>query len=298
MRNYRAVYDNDYSGDGDRNMIDEEEERDYYNPHGEDEITYEDFMEYMKIFQTSEREKEKFKDNLRSISFKQWYNPLSIDFAYKPHYMIMTSVDDSLYKSIDKMGKERLHRCIVIDKESQTIIGSITHKDILLFAIKNLDAKETMLNLKIKDMGNLGLSEDIVGISYMSTVFDAMNTMIIRRWSSIPVVNEMNQFLGFVMKRDILFVLEDERYDMLTQTNDWFLQYIANTRSAKSKLMYEGADRYHPEESIRVVAEKIIFAPGNRLVYLDDATRMIKGIITLTDIFHYIRDEPSLQMNY
>jgi len=56
------------------------------------------------------------------------------------------------------------------------------------------------------------------------------------------------------------------------------------------KLIY-GIDRvllFKPEESVKVIVEKVMVAPDRRLVCLDRKNMKIKGIISITDVIDFI----------
>lgn len=44
---------------------------------------------------------------------------------------------------------------------------------------------------------------------------------------------------------------------------------------------------FKPTDPLIEVVEKLVFSPGNRLVYVDDETRKIQGIITLVDLLDF-----------
>ena len=48
---------------------------------------------------------------------------------------------------------------------------------------------------------------------------------------------------------------------------------------------------FKPTDPLINVVEKLIFSPGNRLVYVDEDTKRIKGIITMIDLLHFFIQE-------
>lgn len=48
---------------------------------------------------------------------------------------------------------------------------------------------------------------------------------------------------------------------------------------------------FKPSDSLIHVVEKLVFSPGNRLVYIDDHTKKINGIITLIDLLDFFIQE-------
>lgn len=48
---------------------------------------------------------------------------------------------------------------------------------------------------------------------------------------------------------------------------------------------------FKPTDPLLSVVERLIFSPGNRLVYVDEGTKKIKGIITMIDLLHFFIQE-------
>lgn len=44
---------------------------------------------------------------------------------------------------------------------------------------------------------------------------------------------------------------------------------------------------FKPTDPLIEVVEKLVFSPGNRLVFVDDESKKIKGIITLVDLLDF-----------
>lgn len=53
------------------------------------------------------------------------------------------------------------------------------------------------------------------------------------------------------------------------------------------KTSYEGNKFFSPNDSLKIIVEKILFASGNRLIYINETNNKICGIITLTDLFNF-----------
>jgi hypothetical protein len=48
---------------------------------------------------------------------------------------------------------------------------------------------------------------------------------------------------------------------------------------------------FKPSDSLITVVEKLVMSPGNRLIYIDEETKKIKGIITLIDMLDFFIQE-------
>ena len=130
--------------------------------------------------------------------------------------------------------------------------------------------------------------------------------MIEHKLSAIPIVDQKDNFLGFIQKNDIILIIKDDRYELvriclffsfffchfipifqLSVSNGDFLLYVKQIKDQFKALSYEGNKFFSPNDTLKLVVEKILFAPGNRLVSINENTNKICGIITLTDLFNF-----------
>ena len=71
------------------------------------------------------------------------------------------------------------------------------------------------------------------------------------------------------------------------KTNEWFLKYLSGEIAKRGYIFKEEDCFYQPHDTLNDVIRKIIFSPGNRLLYIDGENKKIKGILTLIDLFDY-----------
>ena len=123
-------------------------------------------------------------------------------------------IDKNLYEVVDKIINERLHRLIIMDKESQVVVGTITQRDILLFIVRNFksDNHDDGFDTPIAQLG-WAPNPNIITIKDNASVFNAFAIMIEHKMSAIPIVDQKENFIGFIQKNDIMFILKDDRYE-------------------------------------------------------------------------------------
>ncbi len=104
---------------------------------------------------------------------------------------------------------------------------------------------------------------------------------------------------------DVRFILTEDNYEIVIVfliksfskvmngfLNIWFLKR-KNTKLVNSQYLnfinHKIHSKYFNVKILKDIVEKLVFAPGNRIFYLDSNNEM-KGIITLTDLFDIYLD--------
>lgn len=126
-------------------------------------------------------------------------------------------IDKNLYEVCEKIINEKLHRLIIMDKESQVVVGTITQRDILLFIVRNFksdSAYEDGFETPISQLG-WGPNSNIVTMKETASVFNSFAVMIEQKLSAIPIVDQNENFMGFIQKNDIILIIKDDRYEMV-----------------------------------------------------------------------------------
>ena len=65
------------------------------------------------------------------------------------------------------------------------------------------------------------------------------------------------------------------------------MKYLSGEISKRGYIFKEEDCFYKPHDTLNDIIRKIIFSPGNRLLYIDEENKKIKGILTLIDLFDY-----------
>lgn len=125
-------------------------------------------------------------------------------------------IDKNLYEVCEKIINERLHRLIIMDKESQVVVGTITQRDILLFIVRNFksDYNNDGFDTPISQLG-WNSNNNIITIKESASVYNSFAIMVDQKLSAIPVVDHNDNFVGFIQKNDIILIIKDDRYEMV-----------------------------------------------------------------------------------
>ena len=131
----------------------------------------------------------------------------------KSNNLITLNIDENLFVSLQRMKKERLHRIAILDKESQTIVGALQYKDLLLYLIQNFKTDEyidsEILNAPIEKLGGIGNYDQMLVMKEDQTVLSAFMKMFKNKNKVLPIVNAMGQFVDILNKKDLFDILED-----------------------------------------------------------------------------------------
>lgn len=107
------------------------------------------------------------------------------------------------------MKKHKLHRIAVFDRESQLIVGTLTHKDILLFLLQNFSKEmQKIFSASIKDLKTLPISTKVHSADSKQQLVHTFESLLIRRVSAMPIVDK-GKLLGLIHKKDLYYVLKN-----------------------------------------------------------------------------------------
>lgn len=114
------------------------------------------------------------------------------------------------------MRVQNLHRIIILDREKQLVVGTLTHRDILLFIIRNFKAKNAdYFKTPLTKLGIFGLVDKPITFNKKEFLLTAFYFMLQKKLSAIPIVDDKEQFFGLINKTDMFFIIKDNLYEMV-----------------------------------------------------------------------------------
>lgn len=115
------------------------------------------------------------------------------------------------------MRVQNLHRIIILDREKQLVVGTLTHRDILLFIIRNFKSKNLdYFKTPLTKFGIFGLLEKPITMNKKECLLTTFFHMLKKKLSAIPIVDEKEQFFGLINKTDMFFIIKDNLYEMVS----------------------------------------------------------------------------------
>ncbi|KRX02079.1 hypothetical protein PPERSA_03141 [Pseudocohnilembus persalinus] len=239
---------------------------------------------------------EPFIFQLKNYSIRQWFRYLSNEESDSKD-LITTSLESILQDVSQKMNQKNVHRVIVVDKDSDLVVGVLNYRDILLFLIRNLtkdiddqsnSSNEYDLPISYLTRSFSKLFPKLFSVKINESTYKAFHAMIHDyQVSSIPVVDEYNKYKGIIYKRDIRFIWRTKNFQILGKPVSEFLEFIAIEKQKYKSTSLGTPTDFQLSETVRQVVEKCMLAPGNRLICVDQDSGQIIQFITLTDIFKY-----------
>lgn len=114
------------------------------------------------------------------------------------------------------MKVENLHRIIILDREKQLVVGTLTHRDILLFIIRNFKGKNVeYFKTPLHKLGIIGSIDKPILIRKTETLLMTFYFMLKKKLSAIPIIDEKDQYFGLINKSDMFFIIKDNLYEMV-----------------------------------------------------------------------------------
>ena len=135
---------------------------------------------------------------------------------HKNAEIISIDLEKRLVDACEKMKSENLHRIIILDREKQLVVGTLTHRDILLFIIRNFKGKAAdYFKTPLMKLGIIGALEKPITINKNESLLTTFYFMLRKKLSSIPIIDEKEQYFGLINKTDMFFIIKDNLFEMV-----------------------------------------------------------------------------------
>ena len=211
-----------------------------------------------------------------------------------------------LYDALRKQLLSRARRIPLVSYDSDTqrtmVTSVITQYRILKFIAMNV--KETEMLRKPLEMIKLGTYGNIVRCSMDTTMLDVIDEMVVKNISSVPVVttegmsvtlttractDQPGVLLNVFEAVDVIEILKTGDYGNLTWT-------VGKALSARPP-SHPGIYCCSLEDGLDTIFETIKKSRVHRLMVVDE-NNYLKGVLSLSDILHYILVEGQEEMNH
>lgn len=129
------------------------------------------------------------------------------------------NTEERLIDACLKMRKEKLHKIAVYDKESQLVVGTLSLRDVMMFFIKNFTAEqEEMFKIEIENIKSIDIIKNVICVRDTDFIYHTLEVLLHYRVSSVPVVNEREEYIGIILKSDI--------YNIVKQNHFHFVKFL------------------------------------------------------------------------
>ncbi|EGR31361.1 zinc finger lsd1 subclass family protein, putative, partial [Ichthyophthirius multifiliis] len=189
-------------------------------------ITYSDIVNiilkgYKNVVleQNQQNHKQTLLKDLQKLNVRGWLRVLNQE-KYEYKKLITVNLEAPLQEACTKMIEQKIHRILVIDNESQLVVGILTYKDILLFLVRNLtqdfnnDSYNNSYDLQIQSISKqVNSNQHVLSFNYNDSTYNCFDTMM-NKWkiSSVPITGENNVYKGLIHRRDIVFIWKNQDF--------------------------------------------------------------------------------------
>ncbi|CAD8084084.1 unnamed protein product [Paramecium sonneborni] len=245
--------------------------------------------------------------DFKNISVKVWFN--SIGENLHQNCLVKAELDENLNDVCQKFITENITRIIVIEKESKMVAGIIQQKDILsflvkgfsqYFALKKHQNKTTTIHYEQHELQMEYFKDEATNQQYILPgdipVYDLFYKLIyIYKRNTIAIVDKKKKYLGLIDRRDFLFILKYQMFDILASTAEKFLSLI-KTEDRKYLACYiRNKQQFTFNQTLKQVVENLLLSPRGSLVCLDNEERVV-SIFQISDLFKiFVTDNQNIE---
>ncbi|KAJ5587448.1 5'-AMP-activated protein kinase subunit gamma, partial [Penicillium hispanicum] len=198
-----------------------------------------------------------------------------------PPETISIDPERPLYEACRRMLESRARRIPLVTNDSQTdrshVLSVITQYRILKFVAVNLNDTQMLR----RPLGELlvGTYDNIATASMDTPVIDVIHILVERSISSVPILNSEGVVYNVFESVDVIALIRGGVYDDLGLS----VGEVLKKRSPE----FPGIYTCSPNDGLDTIFDTIRKSRVHRLVVVDEHFKL-KGVITLSDILHYI----------
>ncbi|KAK2773733.1 AMP-activated serine/threonine-protein kinase regulatory subunit [Emmonsiellopsis sp. PD_33] len=186
-----------------------------------------------------------------------------------------------LYEACRRMLSSRARRIPLVSFDSQTerplIVSVITQYRILKFVAMNITETQK-LRKSLKEI-NLGTYDDVVTATMDTPVIDVIHKLVERSISSVPIINSEGVVYNVFEAVDVITLIKGGVYEDLN---------LGVGEALKQRSPgFPGIYTCSIDDGLDTILDTIRRSRVHRLVVVDEHFRL-KGVLTLSDILHYL----------
>ncbi|CAD8141553.1 unnamed protein product [Paramecium octaurelia] len=227
--------------------------------------------------------------DLQTISVRDWFN--SYGESLHQSSLVQADMADNLNDAMKKILKQGVTRIVVIDTESRIIVGILQQKDILAFLVKgfsqyfHLQLSQKSHRIEVYHEKNPQSEQHELEINYFSdrilqlndklpfdtNVYDVFYKLIyVFKRNAIPIVDNNNKYLGLIDRRDFLFILKYQAYDMLNRPAIDLLNFIKIEKKKFAGFCICNKELFQMKQTLKEVVENLLLSSRGSLVCLNE----------------------------
>ncbi|CAK90951.1 unnamed protein product (macronuclear) [Paramecium tetraurelia] len=258
--------------------------------------------------------------DLQTISVRDWFN--SYGESLHQSSLVQADMADNLNDAMKKILKQGVTRIVVIDTESRIIVGILQQKDILAFLVKgfsqyfHLQLSQKSHRIEVHHENNPQSEQHELEINYFSdrilqlndklpfdtNVYDVFYKLIyVFKRNAIPIVDNNNKYLGLIDRRDFLFILKYQVFDMLNRPALDLLNFIKIEKKKFAGFCICNKELFQMKQTLKEVlansnqvVENLLLSSRGSLVCLNENQEPI-ATLQMSDLFKICLDDVELE---
>ncbi|CEF68567.1 IP17340p [Strongyloides ratti] len=250
-------------------------------------LTITDFISILVKYYNKDSTHEGIKE-LEEQKIVEWREQFKEDGNLKK--FITIDPQESLYKAVQMLCEEKIHRLPVLNSGTGNVNYILTHKRLIKFLNLYLNdlPKPTFMDKTPKELG-IGCWENVISISINTPLVEALKIFLEKRVSALPLVDDDGKVVDIYAKFDAINLCSDKAYINLDIT-------VSDALSHRNDL-FEGVKTFRTTDSLINIVQILVESQVHRLVAVDDEDKIL-GIVSLSDILRYlILDVPNSSKN-
>uniref|UniRef100_A0A0N5B9X3 5'-AMP-activated protein kinase subunit gamma-1 n=1 Tax=Strongyloides papillosus TaxID=174720 RepID=A0A0N5B9X3_STREA len=250
-------------------------------------LTITDFISILVKYYNKDATHEGIKE-LEEQKICEWREQFKEDGNLKK--FITIDPQESLYKAVQMLCDEKIHRLPVLNSGTGNVNYILTHKRLIKFLNLYLNdlPKPTFMDKTPKELG-IGCWENVISISVDTPLIEALQIFLKKRVSALPLIDKDGRVVDIYAKFDAINLCSDKAYINLDIT-------VSDALSHRNDL-FEGVKTFKPSDTLTNIVQILVESQVHRLVAVDDEDRIL-GIVSLSDILKYlILDVPNSSKN-
>ncbi|XP_065887809.1 5'-AMP-activated protein kinase subunit gamma-1-like isoform X2 [Dysidea avara] len=218
-------------------------------------------------------------DEFEEQTIQMWRESVKQVADLKPT-LIRIDPKESLYKAVEVLVRNKIHRLPVIDYRTGDAVYIMTHKRLLHYICMHLldGSQPTFMDKSLRELG-IGTYNNIATATRDTPLIVALKIFAERRISALPIVDECGVVVDIYAKFDVINLAAERTYNNLDISIHRALQHRAEG--------FEGVHTCQLFETFHVIVKRFVSTQVHRLVVVDTDKHVI-GVLSLSDLLSFL----------
>jgi len=242
--------------------------------------------DFIKVLLNHHKAKDSNMEEIEDEKIENWTGGGLAGRRRKP--MLYIEPECSMLDAVKKLSLHKVHRLPVIDGQTGNVLYILTHKRLLryvylFFQYYNLPQPPVME----KSIGDLAIGsyDNIAKVEMSTPLLSALELLLTRRISALPVVNSTGHLLGLYSKCDVMNLASEKTYSQLNVNT---VEHAMSNKPQSS----EKVEKCLKSETLGAIIERLVTTEVHRLIVVSSED-VVEGVVSLSDVMRFLLTPPS-----